>query len=452
MEPKSLEDLEKYITILIVDDDDDVRKMLSEAFKKAGYETVWAVETADEAYQYLEFTNILFADYSLPNGQNGIELAIEAKEKYGERIQTVIFSGELEYFDKIQAESKKAKVAACIPKPIQPTYLQLWIKELGKRIWMQQIINNDPDEVLIRSENGTILYVDKQKEIIFGNNLIGDKCYLRFEEGYPINQLCERCPSRWSFNECSELEKSSIVRTEWDYITRGDINKHKIHQKNQSVELVTAPLLDIQKKPRAIIEIARDITIRKTAENIIGNMEAESTWENRKKLFMDGFDKLGITRSRLYLYYEKDKRKIYRMIDNRGKYDPPIQLPVDFDFGSDEPTRLILSNKQPLVFRRDENNDNRPYEKDKAIHNLYWVGKNNINHYEEFHKQYYNEWIDIPLIAHENIIGKVTIDGWKTKDCPDNYDIAILGRYCKSAGQIMYNARVRRDIEQRRKT
>ena len=54
---EKLEDLNRYITILIVDDKKAIRESIKEALAQEDYEEVWAVETAEEALEYLPRTN-----------------------------------------------------------------------------------------------------------------------------------------------------------------------------------------------------------------------------------------------------------------------------------------------------------------------------------------------------------------------------------------------------------
>ncbi len=443
MELSKLEDLEKYITILIVDDNNDSRKSLSDALEQEGYESIWTVETAEEAYNYLPKTNILLVDYQLPtSNQKGIELVEKAKKQYGDKIQAIVFSGLTNGFENVKQRTIAANAVAFFEKPLRTEYIKLWIKELSKRICLQQILDYYPDEVLIRSHNGTILYVNKEKEKIFGPDLCGDKCFLRFERRNQTNELCKRCPDQIAFDEVRR------VRTEWDYITRGNKDKHKILQENQSVDIIAAPLLDNLNKPRAVIEISRDITIRKKAEKIIEEMIQEEDWKMRVKIFIEGFKKLGIPRARFYLIDERNYKQLFRLIEFIGTYDNSIihKDKSKFNFMDDIPTKLMIDIKQPIIYKRDKENDNRAYQVDKVDQNQYWVGKNNIECFNELKK---DEWIDIPLIANGNLLGKVSIDGWI--NYPDSYDLEVLERYCNSAGQIIYNARVFRDIDQREK-
>jgi CheY-like chemotaxis protein len=175
MQLEKLEDLNKYITILIVDDNSGDRESLQLALEQE-YETVWAVEKAEEASKYLSKTNILLADYNLATSKiNGIELIGDVKKEHGDRIEAILFTAENER--KLKQKAMEAKATAYFEKPVQPEYLKLWINELGKRIWLQQILDNNPDEVVIMDQDGTILFIDKEKEKIFGKKLVGDKCH-----------------------------------------------------------------------------------------------------------------------------------------------------------------------------------------------------------------------------------------------------------------------------------
>ena len=441
---EKLEDLNRYITILIVDDERDIRESLQLALEQEGYENVWAVEKAEQALGRLSKTNILLADYHLPTSEmkDGIALVREAKETYGEKIEAIVFSGKLDEADMIRQKAVEAQAAAFLEKPVRTDHIKLWIEELGKRIWLQQILDSDPEEVIIMDETGTLLFVDKEKEKIFGKNLVGDKCFLRFEKRPPYNDICYGCPGARTYDE------NRVVRTEWDYKTRGDIQNHKVHQTDQTIELISAPLRDRQGKPRAIIEIGRDITRQKAAERTIAEMEKTKDWEKRKKLFMDGFEKLGCPRVRLYLRDQREGRDEFRMVDKRGEY-PPDFKDIRFPLEDDGATQRIVLMRKPLIFSIDKQSRDRDYERDSIITSLYWVGVNKAHDAETLKRE---EWIEIPLIAGGEVIGQVSVDGWKPKETPDSYDIEVLGRYGASAGQIIQNARNRRDIERRART
>jgi signal transduction histidine kinase len=170
-------------------------------------------------------------------------------------------------------------------------------------------------------------------------------------------------------------------------------------------------------------------------------MQKTIDWTERRKLFMDGFEKLGYPRVRLYLRDKRKSKDLFRMIDQRGSGISNLEYNVN----NDQPSLLITKCCQPLLFKVDENNPCRDYDQDNTIKHLFWVGETKINDIEELNKK---DWLEVPLLANGEVIGKLSIDGWIPNDqIPDNYDLEILGRYGVAAGQIIQNARNRRDLK-----
>jgi DNA-binding NtrC family response regulator len=82
----------RHITILIVEDDDDLREALAAALRDEGY-TVIAVRDADEAIASVQAhkVNIIFMDICLP-GLNGVEV-YKAVKKIRPKATTVMMTG-----------------------------------------------------------------------------------------------------------------------------------------------------------------------------------------------------------------------------------------------------------------------------------------------------------------------------------------------------------------------
>ena len=439
---KKLEDLNRYITILIVDDDEFVRNSLLMALNQENYENVWAVENAQEAIKLLPKTNILLSDYKLDKSHlDGVELVRKAKADYPDRIEAIVFSGE--GIENIRDAAREANAAAYLEKPVKMDYIKLWIKELGKRIWLQQILDTHPEEVVIIDQEGTILYADKQKQDIFGKDLIGDKCFKRFERHKKLDAMCDNCPNLKAFKD------NQTIRTEWEYETRARAARHKVKQKTQNIELICAPLRDIQNRPLAIIEMGRDITMLTAYDTVINDMEEATDWKERIELFMDGFVKLGIPRARLYLWDQREDKNLFRLVAHRGEY-PSHSPKIEFSPQKDKATQIMIDVKKPVIFRIDRKRKNRLHERDQTIKYLYWVGENNETDIELLGK---TEWVDIPLLAGGKVIGKISADGWsRGRQTPDSYELELLARYGSSAGQIIQNARDRSVLQRRMDT
>jgi PAS domain S-box-containing protein len=434
------EDLEKYVSILVVDSDEFTCNKLINDLKASGYLTVLGANNINEAKSRLEKVNILLIKHVLYNRFfNGLKLASLVKKKYGGKIESAIILNEDDNLMVIDKIAKRINMFAAFNYPKDFYYLMIWLKEIGKRIWLQQILNNAPEEVLIRDKDGVILYVDHEKEKIYGKKLIGDKCFNRFEYRGDNKNICPDCPGIEVFNN------GNIVRTDWDYYSRGDIRKHKIHTMHQWIDLVAAPLVDSRQNPIAIIEFSRDITIRKVIDTLIGKMEEEQDWERRCEIFIDGFSQFGIPRARFYLF---NKNK-FHLIQKMGNYRKKIKNNIDIFIKNDRPSAIIMEVKKPIIFRIDNENPNMACTKNKYINNVYTIGKD-ISKYLTHSKN--KEWIDLPLLVSNQIIGKVSIDGWRENECPNTYDIEAIERYCATASQILRNAKTNEVILQRERT
>ena len=436
---KNFEDLNRYITILIVDDEEKVRTRLKRTLDGEGYECVWAYETIEEAEKFLPKTNILLADHLLPGSWgNGVDFVEKVKKEYGDKIEAIVFSGKGKN-EEIKAAAFAAGATAYFEKPLRMEYIKLWINELGKKIWLKGTLDSAPDEVLIFEPEGTILWANQEKKRIFGEKIIGEKCYQKFEKRGTGNRMCAKCLGRRAYKE------KRTIRTEWPYKTRANIKKHKVHREDQTADLVAAPLMDKQDKQLAIIEICRDITLQKLTDEALEKMEQEKDWIKRIKIFLDVFAKLGYPRARLYLRDRREGRDDYHLVEKRGAYDK--ELPTTYPFEEDRPTQLVVQEGKALIFIVDKKDTERDYEKDKIISYLYRVGSNKVTANDSLQKK---EWMDIHLFAGGEIIGKVSVDGWKPiEGRPDSYDLEVLGHFGTSAGQIIQNARQTSIIERR---
>ena len=89
---KPLKKDKRPITILIVEDDDDLREALAASLRDEGYHAIWARD-ADEAIASVKAhkVNIVFMDICLP-GMNGVEV-YKAIKKIQPAATTVMMTG-----------------------------------------------------------------------------------------------------------------------------------------------------------------------------------------------------------------------------------------------------------------------------------------------------------------------------------------------------------------------
>ena len=89
---KPLKEGNRRVTILIVEDDDDLRESLAASLSDEGYHVLWAGD-ADEAIASVKAhkVNIVFMDICLP-GMNGVEV-YKAIKKMQPTVKTVMMTG-----------------------------------------------------------------------------------------------------------------------------------------------------------------------------------------------------------------------------------------------------------------------------------------------------------------------------------------------------------------------
>ncbi len=122
----------KIYNILLVDDDDDVRKILKRFLDMEGKFAVAEAEDGIEALEILKkkSTDIVVADHSMPN-LSGIEMFEEVAEKYPEIIR-ILLSGVAGANTEILTEAiNKGTIDCFFEKPLN---LECLINRLDKEI------------------------------------------------------------------------------------------------------------------------------------------------------------------------------------------------------------------------------------------------------------------------------------------------------------------------------
>jgi len=85
-------------TILLVEDDPDVREMLQLLLEDEGYDTMVAgdgKEALDLAARGARRPDLIVADYNLPNGLNGLEVVAKLQEMHHQEIPVIILTGDI---------------------------------------------------------------------------------------------------------------------------------------------------------------------------------------------------------------------------------------------------------------------------------------------------------------------------------------------------------------------
>ncbi|HEY5644749.1 MAG TPA: phosphate regulon transcriptional regulator PhoB [Pseudomonadales bacterium] len=134
-------------TILLVEDEPDIRDMLSFALSRAGFQ-VWAAESAEDALHKLDglLPNLLIIDWMLP-GMSGVDLARRLrKDEHTKQLPMIMLTARGEESDKLK--SFDSGVDDYIVKPFSPRELIARVRALLRR-------SGAPDDAVL--EAGPIL-------------------------------------------------------------------------------------------------------------------------------------------------------------------------------------------------------------------------------------------------------------------------------------------------------
>ncbi|VTR92593.1 chemotaxis protein : Sensor histidine kinase/response regulator OS=Corallococcus coralloides (strain ATCC 25202 / DSM 2259 / NBRC 100086 / M2) GN=luxQ5 PE=4 SV=1: Response_reg [Gemmata massiliana] len=111
----------RYGTILLVEDDPDLRSTLETLLHSAGYEVIATgngLRAVELAYEHKPTTAII--DMLLP-GQSGFQVTLALKERFGDQIRVVIMSGYTS--EAHQHYASAAGAEQFLPKPFGPSTL-----------------------------------------------------------------------------------------------------------------------------------------------------------------------------------------------------------------------------------------------------------------------------------------------------------------------------------------
>lgn len=421
---EALAELLQYVRILILDDEKSFGKPVQMRLQQLGFPFVTFTADNAVAWNELETTNILLIDYYLGySGQNGIEFTREAKKKYGANLDVIIYSGSVE---KLAQQAMEAGATACLEKPLKFEYLQLWIQETAKRIWLEKILNASPDEIIVIDPRddffGRLHYVNKAKKDHFENGrpLEYDYCWRRFERKDMGDSPCLDCISR------NAKTSQRIVRSYRAYMTWDG--------REETVDIHAAPIRDQVGNIRGIIEICRDRTRRETMEKYLKYIEAEPDWSHRLDLFLQGFMELGFSRVRFYKRQKVSNEFIG--VKQRGMPDEFDIQQYRYSVDDDMATSIIAREKYPTLFLvLQEEGFN--WVKATNYQHVYKVENSLVPNNRVLAKV---KWIEIPVLADKEIIAKVSVEPRDPNEFISNYELEVLKDYAEWAGQALRNA------------
>lgn len=136
----------KPYSILIVDDEPNIRSSVGRLFDKEGYETYLA-ETAEDALEILskQSVSVVLTDYLMP-GQSGVAFLRIVKENYP-RVARIILSGKAD-METIMVGVREGVVSHFLLKP--------WNNDVLKETVHKAVMQIEKQQVLVQKQKQSI--------------------------------------------------------------------------------------------------------------------------------------------------------------------------------------------------------------------------------------------------------------------------------------------------------
>jgi CheY-like chemotaxis protein len=118
---------ERQATVLIVEDEQDVRQFAAEALKEFGYQVLVAAD-ASAAKTLLEHNavDLLLSDIVMPGEMSGLDLAREARRQKKD-LPILLMTGYAEALDRVAAQEP---IVELLRKPFRPQHLGVKVQQM----------------------------------------------------------------------------------------------------------------------------------------------------------------------------------------------------------------------------------------------------------------------------------------------------------------------------------
>jgi signal transduction histidine kinase/PAS domain-containing protein len=433
--------LNKYIQILVADDSEDIRRQWSWFLNNEGYSTCEAV-SAEDVLAQIDSAHIVLLDYYIDGFPTGPDLIKKIRALREKDLAIIIITGKVDLKQKTECLNTGA-TAFFVKGSLDFNDVLPWIREITYRIWLEGILNAIPDQVLLLGRDSTIIWANEAKRKRFhlpdqpDTEIIG-KPYLNTLE---VKSEVDPDDSRFALGSPSKYAMDNIatVRTEWRFL-------HPIEKQYRWIELSVGPIKDSRGEIIAAAEVARDITSKKEMHDYLSSVIAKRNWRDRLNLFLEGIEKLGGKRSRLYLRMKNEKQ--FKLVVTRGMEN--AKASKNLDISSDAPTQKLQEIQKSMLIQIDTENPDRDLEKDKTVIYLWHEGSKKRRTQLKNLKQ----WLELPLLAPDEdqpgkwfLFGKVSVDKGESESKFNSYEIQLMSEYANLGSEFINNARVREELE-----
>jgi signal transduction histidine kinase/ActR/RegA family two-component response regulator len=385
--------------VLVVDDETEAREQLSQSVTEVGCEVEQA-QSAEEALELVRSADgrydFLLMDQFFPNGLDGIS-ATKHIHTWFPDLRVIMLS---KYGD---AESARAALAAgayrYIFRPCPDSDIISVMRAAEAVRELQETLRNPPPIWSIIEQAGIgVSIIDRTYRILYTNAAqrkmlqldpktggVGGICWVEYNHDLKSTAPCVWCPTKPAMEDGAPHTRMTVsaVGNELRYF-----------------RAVASPIRSPSGEIIAAIEFSEDITEHYKADKYV--LEAHET-EMRLRAALARIRALGYSRARLYELSE-DGTLLRLRVQLGGSEFPDLVLPV----AEDEYSQATLKKKAPQIY--------------------HWGQYGPTLFDGLFDWQGVGEWIEVPLIAGGQCLGKLTIDNKIIRKVPPGQASPVLQR------------------------
>jgi signal transduction histidine kinase/CheY-like chemotaxis protein len=373
--------------ILLADDQIDAATPLRDFLKDNGHEAE-LVDSAEKALARVievPFDFVLMDQYFPPPGMDGIEAITHIRDvRPGQRVIILTAYGDLDSNHRaLDAGAYRYIFTPCEQETILAIMQSAQaVVELERALTEHSTLLRVLDEggigISVIDRSFRILYMNKHQQAISRRDAKrGGVCWIEFNQNLEARSPCPWCPTKPAMDrgEAAHRITTSIVegKLRYSYVVASPV-------KGENGEILAA------------VEFVRDITEEYEAEQkSLSSMKTD----DRLLATLMRICSLGYGRARLYELSED--RTILRGRAEYGDVPIPIQE-IEFPVEEDEYSKNTIGLTAPTIYSKGQLGDTLYNER---------IGRQNIE-----------QWIDVPLLADGQCVGKITVDNKKAAGQP----------------------------------
>lgn len=378
--------------ILLADDQTDAARPLRDYLKDQGHKAL-LVDSAEKAVALVRdnpFDFVLMDQYFPPPGMDGIEAARSIRQaRPGQRVIIMTAYGDIDSSHRaLTAGAYRYVFTPCDHETILAVMRSAQaVVELERALTEESTLRRILDKmgigITVIDRSYRVMYMNEhQRSISQRDATVGGICWMEFNKDVEAKAPCPWCPTKPAMDEGK---------------TQLSITTSAVEGKLRYYRVVASPVKDQGGETLGVVEFATDITAQYEAEQ--KSLSSVNT-DDRLVATLMRICSLGYSRARLYELSED--RTILR---GRAEYGgAPIHIQdIELVVEKHLYSKNTISLTGPVLYKKGQ------------------LGDTEFN--DRFGREDIEQWVDVPLLADGQCVGKITADNKEAASQPPWRDV-----------------------------